>query len=131
MAGLHKRGNVYYALFYVGKKQKRVSLETDSLQLAKEKVRQLESALYRGNDNPLPTKTPIADVVTDYIKHMQTRKTAQSVKRDVSYLREAFGQICPALAIKNVKLSEMRKATKLAPIYIEANCFEQVATADI
>jgi hypothetical protein len=41
-------GNVYRALFYVGKKQKRISLDTDSLQIAKEKVRQLESALYRG-----------------------------------------------------------------------------------
>lgn len=131
MAGLHKRGSIYYAIYYVGKKQKRVSLETSSLQLAKEKLRQLESALYRGNDNSLPTKTPIADVVTNYIEHMKTRKTAKSVTRDVSYLREAFGPICPALAIKNAKLSSKRKSSKLAPIYIEANCFEQVTTADI
>jgi len=81
MAGLIKRSNVYYAVYYVGKKQKRVSLETDSLQLAKEKLRQLESALYRGNDNPLPSKTPIAKVVTAYIEHMRARKTESSTPK--------------------------------------------------
>ncbi|MSN26369.1 MAG: hypothetical protein GJV46_10950 [Geobacter sp.] len=71
MAGLISRGNVYYAVYYVGKKQKRVSLETSTLQLAKEKLRQLESSLYRGNDNPLPSKTPISKVVADYIEGMR------------------------------------------------------------
>jgi len=81
VAGLITRGDVYYAVYYVGKKQKRVSLETSSLQLAKDKLRQLESSLYRGNDNPLPTKTPIDKVLTKYIKDMQARKTAKSVCR--------------------------------------------------
>jgi integrase len=132
MAGLIQRGSVYYAVYYVGKKQKRVSLETDSLQLAKEKLRQLESALYRGNDNPLPTKTPIGDVVTAYIENMKTRKTEKSVQRDVSYLREAFGQVCPALALKNVKNSEKRKkaSAKKGPAYLDAVCFEALTTAD-
>ncbi len=48
MAGFMKRGNVYQAVYYVGKKQKRVSLETTSLQVAKEKIRDLEKSLYRG-----------------------------------------------------------------------------------
>ncbi len=59
MASLRKRGNVYYAQYYVGKRQKRVSLETSSLQVAKEKIRQIESALVREVDIPLPTKTPV------------------------------------------------------------------------
>ena len=105
MASLIKRGNVYYAQYMTGKRAKRVSLDTSSLQLAKEKIRQLESALYRGHDNPLPTKTPIATVVTRYIEHMCTHKTARSVQRDISYLREAFGPICPALELKNPKIS--------------------------
>jgi len=105
MAGLIKRNNVYYAVYYVGKKQKRISLETDSLHMAKEKVRQLESALYRGNENPFPTKTSIAKVIAAYIEDMLTRKTAGSVKRDISYLRMAFGPVCPALELKNVKIS--------------------------
>ncbi len=74
MASLIKRGKVYYAQYMVGKRAKRISLDTTSLQLAKEKVRQLESSLYRGGDNPLPSKTPVADVVTDYIEYMRTRR---------------------------------------------------------
>ena len=119
MASLIKRGNFYYAQYMVGKKAKRVSLETSSLQLAKDKVRQLESSFYRGGDNPLPTKTPIADVVTDYIEYMGTRKTARSVVRDTYYLRESFGPICPALTLKNAKISVNGKKhpTRQAPQY--------------
>ena len=105
MASLIKRGKVFYAQYMVGKKAKRISLETSSLQVAKDKIRQLESAFYRGNDNPLPTKTPIADVVTNYIEYMRTRKTPRSVERDIYYLRESFGPICPALTLKNPKIS--------------------------
>ncbi len=109
MAGLIKRGNIYHALYYVGKKQKRVSLETSNLQLAKEKLRQIESSLYRGGDSPLPTKTPIATVVANYIEHMWSRKTARSVERDIYYLRETFGPICPDLTLKNPKISAKGK----------------------
>jgi hypothetical protein len=101
----------------VGKKAKRVSLETSSLQLAKDKLRQLESSFYRGGDNPLPTKTPISEVVSDYIKYMQTRKTARSVQRNIYCLRESFGPICPALALKNTKISAngKKRPTKHTP----------------
>ncbi len=130
MAGLITRGEVYYAVYYVGKKQKRVSLETSSLQLAKDKLRQLESSLYRGNDNPLPTKTPIDKVLTKYIKDMQARKTAKSVQRDISYLRAVFGPICPDLVIKNQKISDkgIKRPSRHAHSCIEANCFEQITT---
>lgn len=133
MASLIKRGKVFYAQYMVGKRAKRISLETSSLQVAKDKVRQLESAFYRGNDNPLPTKTPIADVVTDYIEYMRTRKTARSVERDIYYLRESFGPICPALTLKNPKISNRGKKcpSRQSPQYIECSCFEQITTADI
>ena len=61
MASLMKRKKNYYLQWRVGKKLKRRSLGTTSLQIAKEKLRQFESAFYRGEDNPLPTKTPLAD----------------------------------------------------------------------
>ena len=133
MASLIKRGNQYYAQYMVGKRAKRVSLETSSLQLAKEKLRQMESALYRGHDSPLPTKTPIATVVADYIEGMWARKTAKSVQRDIYYLRETFGPICADLTLKSIKISEKGKKcpSSYAPSYIEASCFEQVTTADI
>ena len=59
MASLKKRNGVWYAQWYVGTKQRRTSLKTDSFQLAKEKLRQIESKLAQGADNPLPSRTPI------------------------------------------------------------------------
>jgi hypothetical protein len=64
MASLKKRGDVYYAQYYEHGKQKRKNLETGSLQLAKDKLREIESALYRGNDLPTVTKTPLPKVIT-------------------------------------------------------------------
>lgn len=133
MASLIKRDTIYYAQYMVGKKAKRVSLETSSLQVAKEKVRQLESSLYRGGDNPLPSKTPVSQVVTDYIEYMRTRKTARSCERDIYYLRETFGPICPDLTLKNIKISQKGKKcpTRHAPQYVEVSYFEQITTADL
>lgn len=59
MASLKQRGKVYYAQYYIVGRQKRVNLGTESLQVAKEKIRHPESSLYRGDAVPLPTKTPI------------------------------------------------------------------------
>jgi len=133
MASLIKREKIYYAQYMVGKRAKRISLETSSLQLAKDKVRQLESSLYRGGDNPLPSKTPVAQVVTAYIEYMRTRKTARSCERDIYYLRETFGPICPDLILKNVKISQKGKKcpTRHAPQYVEVSYFEQITTADL
>jgi hypothetical protein len=64
MASLKQRGSVYYIQFYVGTNQRRISTGTDCFQLAKEKLRQSESAQHRGQDNPLPTRTPIAEIVS-------------------------------------------------------------------
>ncbi len=61
MAGLLKRGKVYYATYRLGGRERRKSLDTDSYQLAKEKVRQLESSLVRGQGNPFPTRTPLPE----------------------------------------------------------------------
>ena len=52
MASLVKRGNNYYFQWRVGKKIKRRSLWTDSLQVAKEKLRQFESAQVWGDELP-------------------------------------------------------------------------------
>jgi len=57
MASLKKRGSTYYAQYYIGERQVRKCLHTPSLQVAKEKLRQLESALYRGEIDPGPSRT--------------------------------------------------------------------------
>jgi hypothetical protein len=83
MACLKKRGKTYYAQYYLGNRQIRVSLQTDSSQLAKEKVRQIESNLARGQDSPLPTRIPIKDVLNAYVEHIRGYKTAKSAQTDV------------------------------------------------
>ena len=49
MASLKIRGSKYYAQYYVAGKQRRVALDTISYQLAKEKVRPIESAFLNGS----------------------------------------------------------------------------------
>ncbi len=133
MACLKKRGNTYYAQYYIGSKQVRKNLCTESLQIAKEKLRQLESALYREVDIPLPTRTSLTQVIDDYVAYLSTVTTPRNIQKTVSYLRQIFGAICPALEIKNRKISDKAaKCKAIRPIPpIEAIYFEQISTADI
>jgi integrase len=133
MASLRKRGKSYYAQYYIGKTQKRVNLYTESLQIAKEKLRQLESALYLETDIPLPTRTPLIKVVEEYVDYLFTVKSDKNAQKIVSYLRHVFGPICPKLQIKNQKISDKavkRKALRSIPP-IEVSYFEQITTTDI
>ncbi len=133
MACLKKRGNTYYAQYYIGTKQVRTNLYTENLQIAKEKLRQLESALYREVDIPLPTRTSLTQVLGDYVTHLTTVATPRNVQKTVSYLRHIFGPVCPLLEIKNRKISDKAaKCKAIRPIPpIEALYFEQISTADI
>lgn len=141
MASLRKRGSNFYVSYYAGGKERRLSLDTDNIQLAKEKLRQFESAQLRGDDSPLPTRTPIAQVVQAYVEHIRTHKTAKSAQTDVYYLREAFGAICPGLQVTSRRLSAKARKRPLLPgaiqdlrrraIVIEAPCFEQITTAQV
>jgi hypothetical protein len=90
MASLRKRGSVYYLSYYVGGKEIRTSLDTDSFQIAKERQRQFESAQLRGENIPLPTRTPIADIVTAYVNHIRTVKTPKSAQTDIYYPPKVF-----------------------------------------
>ncbi len=56
MAGLIRKGKIYHATWREGGKEHRKSLRTDSRQIAKELLRQLESALVRGKPNPPPLR---------------------------------------------------------------------------
>ena len=53
MASLRNRDGIFYAQYYVAGHQRRVSLETDSVQVAKEKLRKLETSLYRDHGTGL------------------------------------------------------------------------------
>lgn len=139
MAWLMKRGSVYYIRFLLAGKRQKVSTETDCYQLAKEKLRRFESAQARGGSSFLPTKTPIADVLTAYVEHIRSFKTAKSAQTDIYYLRDAFGPLCDALKITSRKVSLRTKKRppkpgqdrrRKAPV-IDASCFEQITTAQI
>jgi hypothetical protein len=139
VASLILRGPTYYIQHMVSGKAKRVSTGTDTLQIAKEKLRQFESAQARGEDHPLPTKTPIADVLTAYIEHIRTTKTAKTVQTDIYYLRDTFGPVCEALTLTSRKLSAAKKKRppkpgqdrrRKSPV-IAAKYFEAINTAQI
>jgi len=139
MASLIKREKTYYLQYYASGKQKRRSLRTTNLQVAKEKLRQFESAEFRGADNPLPTRTPIADVLTRYVKAIRGYKTPKSAQTEVYYLREAFGPICPAVAINSRRPSHKARKRpakpgqhrRVAEMTIEVPSFEQITTAQV
>jgi len=136
MACLKQRGETYYLQWSEGGRQRRRSLETDSYQVAKERLRQFESAQHRGEALPLPTRTPIGEVVEAFVGHMRAHRTERSWRRDVSYLRESFGHVCPALALstERARLCRERRSPedrrrKLWPI--GAPCFEEITTAAV
>jgi integrase len=136
MASLLERNGKYHLQWYEGEKQRRMSLRTDSLQIAKEKKRQFESAQFLGDGVCLPTRTPIAEVVAGYIEHMKAHRKERSWKRDISYLREAFGECCPELKLTSERARKCRRLRcpedarrKLWPL--SAPCFEEISTASI
>ena len=139
IASLKKRGDSYQIQYYAGVKQRRIGLGRIPLQIAKEQLRQFESARLRGIDNPLPSKTPLADVVQAYVEHIRGVKTPKSAQTDVYYLREAFGAICPALEITSRRITEACRKRPLVPrngrrsrvSTIDARYLEDITTADL
>jgi len=138
MASIIKRRKVYYLQYYVGGKLKRRSLETDSLKLAKVKVKQFEADRSQGEDNPLPSKTSVVQIVSEYVGYVRLVKTPKSAQTDIYYLRQIFGTICPALEITSRKIGVKAQKRPLKPgqdkrfkSCIEADFFEEITTADI
>ncbi|HTW63955.1 MAG TPA: site-specific integrase [Bryobacteraceae bacterium] len=142
MASLIKRtwknGPAWYIQYYVGNQQRRIRA-SDNFQIAKEKLRRFDAAQAAGDDLPLPTRTPIPDIVAAYVQHIRQVKTAKSAQTDIYYLRDMFGPVCDELKINSRKPSAKAKkkpvkagvnARTKAPV-IEADCMEAVRTNDI
>jgi len=81
----------------------------------------------------MPTKTPVAQVVGAFVRNMFAKKRTRNAAKDVYYLREAFGEICPELRIRNERISRKgkKRPSRKTPKVIEASCFEWVRTSDI
>jgi len=139
MASLIKRNDSYYIQWYEGPHLRRRSVRTSSHQIAKEHLRQFESAQLRGTANPLPTRTPMAAVLDRYVQHIRSTKTAKSCQTDIYYLREVFGPICDGLTItsrtpspkarKRPRKDTVDRACK--PAVIAASSFEEITTDQI
>lgn len=89
---------------------KEVNLVITSLQIAKERIRQIESAQLRQEDIPLPTKTPLSEIIEKYLFHLKARTSERNVPKVATYLRATFGPVCKTLKIKNDKIAH--KAVK-------------------
>ena len=130
MASLKKRGKVYYAQYYLNGKQQRINLETTCLQIAKEKTRMIESAQFRQEDIPLPTKSPLPELVEKYIFALKARSSERNVQKIITYLRATFGPVSDSLKIKNSNIAQ--KAVKRPPSgkfdLLEIGCVEQLTT---
>ena len=99
-SSIKRRGKVFYLRFSENGVHKRISLHTDSLQAAKERQRQFDSARASGESNVFPTKTHLASAVASYTAHMKATRTRHGYTADLSYLRNAFGPICEVLKPK-------------------------------
>lgn len=132
MASLTKRGKVYYARYWLGKKQRQVCLHTKSYPMAKEKLRQLESSLAQGEELPLPSKTPVADVVSAYVQHVRAAKTRTMAKSEIYYLRDIFGPLCPDLEpVHKTPKTAGTHTSSAHGEYLSARSFETITTAQI
>ena len=136
MASLKKRNGQYYAQWYEGTRQRRASLRTDSLQIAKARLRKVEARLEQGDENPLPTRTAIGTVLGAYVRHVRTHKTGKSAQTDIAYLRQAFGECCPELANSSRRTDDpaaqqARKGRRRTPGVIDAACFEAITTQQV
>jgi len=133
MASLKKRGNTYWAQYYVNGKQKRVNLETESLQIAKEKIRNIETAFFRGDDLPLPTKTPLSEILEKYLSNLRARTKEKNVVKVVSYLRGTFGEACESLKIKNHAIAKkaIKRPSSGSNPRIEISYLEQLTTQQV
>jgi hypothetical protein len=81
MANLKRRGKAYCAQYYLGGERKRGNLETTSLQVAKEKICQIESPLARECDTLLlPTKTPLPQIIDRYVFQLKARTSEKNIR---------------------------------------------------
>ena len=120
MASLKKRGKKYYASYYVNGTEQRKALDTENYQVARERLRNLDSAQSRGVlDDTLPSRTRVTDIVEQYAAHIHSTKTRNGVKIDLWYLRNIFGPVCDLLVPSNLEAWKKKKRTLLRAKYLE------------
>jgi len=114
------------AQHHLGGQQKRVCLHTTSLQVAKGKLRQIESFIVRRQIFACQPESHSPKSLRP--TSLETVKTPRNVQRDIYYLRSSFRVICLELALKNEKISQkgVKRPSKSHVSSIEVNSFEQI-----
>jgi integrase len=139
MASLIQRPDspIFYIQFMAGSRARRVSTGTHLLQVAKEKLRQFESAQARGAQLPLASKSATPDLLGAYVRHIRSCKTAKSAQTDIYYLRDLFGPVCDELKVTSRKLTAKKRPRKdgedrrRKKAVLDASYLEHVTTAQI
>jgi len=131
MACLYKRRTQYWASYYLNGRQVQKSLHTDDPRIARDKIRKLEYELSLG-DLPQASRLPLPALLETFCGHLKSRQTYRSYRKDVSRLRNLFGEICEALKIKPAGSPARRQARprpdKYAGDHINAKLLEDVTT---
>ncbi len=103
-----QRGQNYYAEFYENGKQKRVSLSTKNLKVAKEKAIKIDYGLVNGESNQT-IDLSVAEAVVLYISWLRTESRAKSsIQR---YLGELNSLTAFCKQKKILRLSEIKAST--------------------
>jgi len=132
-SSIKKRGKVFYLRFSENGARRRISLDTDSLEVARERQRQFDSARARGERNIFPTKTSLASAVAAYAAHMRASRTRHGYVADLSYLRNAFGPICEALIPRRRRNRKPKEDvdTRCRESVIQAACLEDITAVQL
>ncbi|MBE3046904.1 hypothetical protein IMZ48_31120 [Candidatus Bathyarchaeota archaeon] len=109
--------------------QARRSLSTDSERITRDKVRQIEHELPTGN-LPETSRLPLPTLLDAFCGHLRTQQTHNSYRKDVSRLRNVFGEVCEDLKIRPPGSLNRRRAKlwpdKYAGDHVQARFLEDV-----
>ena len=92
MASVYRRGKMWWLCYRSGGKLVRKSLGTTNAKIAKDKLKETEYLLATKRLG-LPSKTPLAEILSDYYAHMRAYKKKKSAESDISRLRIFFREV--------------------------------------
>jgi integrase len=134
MASLRKRGKtgVYYAQWYdEDGKQVRKSLETTVLQIAKQKLRDLNEDGPRALLPKTISRTPIADIIKAFIAHKKAHNADSTNTSDFWVLGDLFGPVCDELKTPDGRCRGRAKKNFVALPPLSIKCIEDITRAEV
>ena len=134
MASLDQRGTLYYIQYFSAANVPHQPPDR-LLQIAKEKLRQFESAQLRGDDNPLPPRTPDCrrpHRVRRAHPRVQDGQESPRPTSTTSAMPSAPSAMRCKVTSRKLRRRRKRQPSRAGPtpaeLLIEAPCFEQITT---